>query len=220
MKLKYLTASVLALSCMSALAQETAELRVTGKILPKACVPSFTGGGVVDYGNIGAGTLSDTDFTVLYEEAIGFTLDCGTVATTAGVQFVDNKLSAGYPVGIPAALGINETAIYAFARSDGEQVGAYGLMSDDTLSADGDPVVHIGKHGDAGTWGGNPSRRFGRADQNRFHAFAAPGSVVPKAFNVLTGNIVVKAALNNKTALNVGSRVVIDGSATMRVAYY
>lgn len=225
-KLKFLAAPVLALTCMSASAAEEVELTVVGTVVPAACEPTFTGGGHVNLGTIASAALSPTVFTVLQPQTIGFAITC-TAPVAAGFTLADNRASAGAPVGIHHVLGrADEKSIYGFSTSAGQQVGAYALESDATFTADGATVNRIGKQFAGGTWG-TPHDAPGLAVHTgiagalgNYHGFAAPGTFVPIAFTMLSGNIVVRAALNKTSDLTVTNEVAIDGSTTLNIAYY
>ncbi len=227
MKLKYLAASMLALSCASAMAEEV-ELKVIGAIVPEACDASFTGGGEVAYGNRYADILSDTEFTLLEEKTIGFTLNCPSGATTAGIRLVDNRGAAGVPAGIVGALPgarPNGSSTYAFAAQGGKQVGAYSLRFDGvtaTTDAGTNPVDLIYKNTVGGGWVKNLTQSVLKHGDGHavWNAFAVPGNLTPVDFTTLTGNFIVQAALNKAGELDLSDAVPMDGLATMHVAYY
>src|SRR5450830_689884 len=62
---KILLGVLIASSSSVSFALDRVELIVVGSTIPAACTPEFSGGGVVDYGNIGVTTLSATEITPL-----------------------------------------------------------------------------------------------------------------------------------------------------------
>lgn len=73
---KLLIATLLTSSSLSALAADSVDISVIGTISPTSCVPSASGGGVVDYGNINPDTLAATGPTVLPAKTISISINC------------------------------------------------------------------------------------------------------------------------------------------------
>ncbi|HCR2030848.1 TPA: DUF1120 domain-containing protein, partial [Enterobacter cloacae] len=63
---KGMLATVLAMSVNTAMAAQSIDIKVTGKILPSSCTPSFpSGGGIADFGTMKVASLNSTSMTPL-----------------------------------------------------------------------------------------------------------------------------------------------------------
>ncbi|AZF18565.1 Beta-fimbriae probable major subunit [Pseudomonas sp. R3-18-08] len=107
--MKKIVGLTLGLVCLAANigahAATSAELIVRGVIKPAACNLSMSGGGIINYGDIPSGQLSQTAFNALTEKTTPITVSCGNTPAKFGLKFVD--LQAGSKVtGILTALGV------------------------------------------------------------------------------------------------------------------
>ena len=65
---KGMLVTALALSVNTAMAAQSIDIKVTGKILPSSCTPAFpSGGGVADFGTMKVASLNSTSMTPLTE---------------------------------------------------------------------------------------------------------------------------------------------------------
>lgn len=150
---KAFTLSVCALAVLVAtpmpVMAESVDLAVKGTIVPAACVPSIIG--EIDYGYIKAAELSKTDFTVLEQKEVGFTIRCGAPVKVAikpfnsrpgsvagGWERAENSTALS-PVDLFGQSGI---VVAGLGNADGENIGGYALgMLHNSLIADGNEVV-------------------------------------------------------------------------------
>jgi hypothetical protein len=70
-------AMVLATTSVSIFAMDTAEIEVTGTITPGSCTPTFSNGGVVDFGTIAGADLGSYRFVDLPPKQLDFSIMCG-----------------------------------------------------------------------------------------------------------------------------------------------
>jgi hypothetical protein len=93
---KVALAGALAAACGSAMAADTADLKVIGTIVPPACTPSLSGGGTLDWGDISTASLDQTYATALAVKTTDLTVTCeadGRVAFTATDNRADSNTS-------------------------------------------------------------------------------------------------------------------------------
>src|SRR5579863_2268788 len=74
----------------SASAADTADLTVKGNIIPSACVPTFSRGGVVDFGTFKTVNLNANGFTTLGTRDVQLTISCSSEKAVA-VSIADNQ---------------------------------------------------------------------------------------------------------------------------------
>jgi type 1 fimbria pilin len=219
MKTKLLAATA-ALNALAALAPgahaQSVDVSVIGTIVPPACVPAISGGGVIDYGHIAASSLSATAFTVLPAHAAAFTINCDA-PVKVGIAGADNR-SSSRVAGIVAALnpGYSESYNFGLGTFSGANVGGYA-MTLAAVTVDGSaarPLVSA----DSGTsWvvGGDGLTHVGSQVRSWGTSLAAG----PLAGEVIVGTLNVQAVLNKSTALPLSADVPLDGSATLSLVY-
>jgi len=197
----------------AARAVETTELKVKGSIRPPACIPGFSGGGEVDFGNIKAATLKAGQYTALPEKQIDFTVSCDQNARVT-LSVTDNRSVSRF-----LSVFDEEEAIQTFGLGsvDGKKVGVYRLkMSAPTLDGTAVNMYYTKLNGSVqGTYGvaalltNTNDYLFGFANgTNR--------TIVGKLLNV---SIKVEARLNKPENLNLTGDIPLDGSATFEIQY-
>jgi type 1 fimbria pilin len=87
---KGMLVTVLALSVNTAMAAQSIDIKVTGKIIPSSCTPAFpSGGGIADFGTMKVASLNATSVTPLTERKdIPVSITCEE-ATRVAVKFTD-----------------------------------------------------------------------------------------------------------------------------------
>ncbi|WP_343587796.1 DUF1120 domain-containing protein [Herbaspirillum sp.] len=208
-------AVIAALAAGAALAAPTVELKVTGVIKPPACLPTFSGGGVVDYGVIPAASLSVGQYKTLDKKQLSFQVSCDA-PVKMGVTFNDNRATSRVG-GIVSAVSANPNERFNFGLGTvaGKNVGGYALTLEPALTTgDGAPVDNIYTTDNGRTW----SAAVGLDHINLF-AFAAKGDNKPVAVKQLSVMINVQAVLNKPEELPLTQDVPLDGSATIEVKY-
>ena len=193
-RLTTLAASLLLLNSAATFAASTVDLTVKGLIVPSACTPSLSGGGVIDHGKIYAKDLNPDKNTV--------------VNCDAPIQFalhsIDNRAASGSS--IRYGLGfINETQV----------LGGYILTFANPV-AEGGVVVQPIASGDQGnTW-----YREKFWDPGLYMSVAAmDDDTQPLAVKDLSLDLEVQTIINRADGLDLSNEVTIDGSATLEVKY-
>jgi len=78
------------------LAGDLMELRVVGRIVPEACVPAVSDGGIVRYGNVPADSRLPDSTTVLGKKTMTLSISCSFNANLA-IKIIDNRRKTASP---------------------------------------------------------------------------------------------------------------------------
>ena len=204
-----------ALVSATAIAAPTAELKVTGVIKPPACLPTFSGSGVVDYGTIPASSLTAGQYKTLDKKQVSFQVSCDA-AVKVGFTLADNR-SSSRVTGIVAGVSVNSDERFNFGLGTvaGKNVGGYALTLDTTLTtADGVAVDNIYTTDNGNSWSA-----AGGLDNSGLFSFSTKGANQPVAAKQINATINVQAVLNKPENLPLTQDVPLDGSATIEVKY-
>lgn len=216
---KVLFLSVLALTVNSAMAAETAVLKVAGTLTNAACTPTLSNGGVVDYGTLHLGELSATSANTLPIKTIDLTINC-TSATKVAWDGMDNQASSRPSPGVPIS-GSTRADILTFGmgKTDGGvNIGNYLIMIDTAPVYDGISGLLITHNTDWGnTW--NTSGNAQRNDGYSWYTAAQTGTTEPVAFKTATFALTIRGAIQDTTTLAVADDTAINGQATFTLHY-
>ncbi|TDA48290.1 DUF1120 domain-containing protein [Burkholderia pyrrocinia] len=217
-----------------ALASDSVELTVTTTIRAAACTPTLAGGGSIDYGPIGASTLSTTSYTVLPEKQLAFSIVCDAPATVAvvavngrpGTLAGSNDGPGGYGT-LPAGVQLFSTnniraGGLGLSPSDARIGGYAAIIRPGTVVADNVSVSSIRTQGgSATTWISNPTGElFTAAYATRMkNSWAAAGTTTPIPFRTLSGTLVVQAYLNKTSELDLSQPIELKGMSTLELVY-
>jgi len=196
-------------------AAETTELKVTGSVRPPACIPSFTGDGVIDYGTIPAKSLKAGQFTALPAKDISLTITC-TAATQVAYRVADNRTSSKV-YGIAGPDVFDDFGNYGLGRSDGKNIGGYKIQFTTNNSADSVAARNITSV-NGQPWYANDYGNVNADIRYRF-GFTTTASAQPSAFKQLVTTLRVSAFINKPEELNLTHDVPLDGSATFEILY-
>lgn len=213
---------------------ESVELAVKGTIIPAACVPEITG--EVNYGYITAGKLSKTDFTVLDEKEVDFSIECdapvkvamkainGRPGSVAGSEEVGPNSTAPSPVEL---LGVDRAIVAGLGTAAGKKIGGYAVgLLHGTLMADNNKMyMKLKDSGDS--WidysVGSVSPLYYLyyvPSQILTYSWGESATVhVPTAIKSLSAKLVVQAYLNNTTELDTSSAIQLNGLTTIELVY-
>lgn len=224
MKSKHLAASLLALACLPALAQQ-ADLKVIGGIVPQSCIPTFTGGDTLDFGDFSASTLSATAFTYIGTMDTQLTLTCASAPARMAIRApLDNRAASRVTgmaeflapkLGTTGAWGNN----FGLGLVDGKSVGSYLIQFPAGATGDGASIDHI-MSVDAGANWVAPASGLMTTNANRRESWADTGTLTPKAYTTVVQPIRVAVGINKTGDLPpLTARVPLDGLATFYVVY-
>ncbi|MFP0195008.1 DUF1120 domain-containing protein [Pseudomonas sp. PHC1] len=206
------------------------DVRVIGNITPSSCTPTLSGGGTIDYGNIAPSSLSATDFTVLPERQIDFTITCdapakvkirainGRPSTLAGAT--EQATTAG-PSPVPI-FGVANMPVVGLGLDGAAKIGGYGIrIASGTVTADGIAVDSIQQNNDWGvdTWMANTTGNIYGTNISKNASWASTGTLTPVEFTTLTGKLGVQAYINKTTELDISKPIALNGLTTIELVY-
>ncbi|MDT9630803.1 DUF1120 domain-containing protein [Pseudomonas sp. JV449] len=198
-----LTTSLLLLGSASTYAASTVDLTVKGLIVPSACTPNMSSGGIIDHGKISAKDLRPDNPTLIGSHVMTLVVVCD-----APIQFalhsIDNRAgssisSSDYGLGL-----INGT----------QKLGWYKLMLRNAV-ADGAQMQPIASSDGGNTW---YSEKFW--DAGLYMALATlDDATQPASIKELVTELVVDTSIARTDGLDLSNEVTLDGSATLEVKY-
>ena len=217
-------------SGISAASAQIVQVNITATTEPTACVPTLTRGGVIDYGNIKANTLSQDAYTVLPEKNVDFSVRCDAPARVA-IRAVNDR--PGSMAGVTEnAAGIAPAPVALFNQSnwvgaglgmDGtSRIGGYGLRIDSSsATADGQGVSGIYNTAESFTtpWIDSPGGNLYGTVGVHSLSWAMPGSLDPVVATTFAGRISVQAYINRASQLDLSHAVHLDGQTTLELHY-
>ena len=220
------TAGLFSLGAAAAFAQQTpqtADMAVTGTIVPAACKANFDGGGVVDYGTIKLVDLPANAYQPLGTKEIALTVNCSAMKTVTFAITDMQSTSKIADTEMYRATGTSARAApqYVFglgkaAVGDGEvNVGSYAIAYSTSPAAtiDRTPyniIVQLGP----GSWK--------LLDSHYVHGgtFAVGGAVAgPVRGSIFYIPMRITAALNKGSALQVAQDTPFNGQAVFAINY-
>lgn len=214
--MKKIVGLTLGITCLAAtfVAQATtsAQLVVRGTITPAACNLSLAGSGIIDYGTIRSGELSQVAFNPREERTTSLVVNCGTTPAKFGITFTD--LQAGSKVTGILGGGFTEAQNFGLGSVGNRRTGGYSVTLRDLRSSGLalQPIMRIG----AGAWQGSDGKVTQSPTQYSWRNSAV---FAPASINQLTGTLAVKAVINRAQDLDLSRDVSIDGRATLVLSY-
>ncbi|MGY4835198.1 DUF1120 domain-containing protein [Burkholderia pyrrocinia] len=199
-------------------APSSAELKVTGLIVPGACKIALPTN--VDYGNILNDRLDNDKPTVLGEQDVPLTINCDADAKVA-LKVVDNK-SATKVSGLGTGntiLGVSappDTNFFGLGASNNKNIGGYAVKL--TGVKVGTDQADVLESPDEKTWTKSTNDLLS-SDSSKEVSWAKSGTTDPLAGKVIAGTLAVQAVIDAKSKLDTASQVKLDGSATLTVDY-
>ena len=197
---------------LSAQATTSAQLVVRGSITPAACNLSLAGSGIVDYGVIRSGELSQTAFNPREERTTSLVVNCGTTPAKFGLTFTD--LQAGSKVTGILGAGFTEAQNYGLGLAGNRRTGGYSITLKD-LRSSGVTLYPIMRSG-GGAWQSSDGKVAQSPSQ---YSWRNGSTITPASITQLTGTIAVKAVINKAQDLDLSRDVSIDGRATLVLSY-
>ncbi|RWT22770.1 DUF1120 domain-containing protein [Enterobacter cloacae] len=224
---KGMLVTALALSVNTAMAAQSIDIKVTGKILPSSCTPAFpSGGGVADFGTMKVSSLNSTSMTTLAEmKEIPVAITCEE-ATRVAVKFTDmrDNSSPTEPM-IFNKLGGSAQFIFGLGMYNGKKIGGYSLALLRTAGANtndaGDSLYPMISLDGGNGWGyrGNEYLAI-TSDNSEIYGFGTERtSGVLSAQSKINFKVVVEAGINPTNDLNVTDEVTLDGLTNVELVY-
>lgn len=189
---------------------QSADLSVTGKIFPVACSVELGNGGIVDLGDIGSGTLSPTEMTVLKTVEMPLAVSCNTPARVAFIG-IDNA--------VDSAIVEN---VYGLGRTPaGEKIGGADLRFYD-IDIDGQRGYWTRSYDNGGTWSPADGTYLQPPLMQHYHlGFTAQTGAItgPDPIQQLRAKMLVIAKIAPSLQLTLTEDVAINGNATINLMY-
>ncbi|UWX93302.1 DUF1120 domain-containing protein [Enterobacter mori] len=231
---KGLLASVLAVTASSAMAASSVDIRVTGKIVPASCTPTFTsGGGIADFGTIKVASLNDTTMTALPDlKTIPITITCEE-ATRIGVTFNDAHADSAPTATLPIAYPDTDFALQVKFTSglgmyNDKKIGAYsmGIQKDaGTVTNDkGENLYPIFATDASATsgWGDKSGSHYLQVvtDKSETYSFTnVSNGTSPVAQKQVNFTVGIMAQINPTNDLHVTDEATLDGLTNVELVY-
>lgn len=208
-----LTVGIICLAAsIGAQATNVAQLVVRGTITPTACNLSLGGGGIIDYGTIRSGELSQTAFNPREEKTTSVAVNCGTTPAKFALAVTD--LQAGSKVTGILGAGYTEAQNFGLGAVSSRRTGGYSVTLRDLRSSGVvlNPIMRVS----TGAWQ-NSDGKVAQAPSQ--YSWRNGSTVTPASISQLTGVIAVKAVINRAQDLDLTRDVTLDGRATLVLSY-
>lgn len=208
-----LTVGIICLAAsIGAQATNVAQLVVRGTITPTACNLSLGGGGIIDYGTIRSGELSQTAFNSREEKTTSVAVNCGTTPAKFALALTD--LQAGSKVTGILGNGYTEAQNFGLGAVSSRRTGGYSVTLRDLRSSGVvlNPIMRVS----TGAWQ-NSDGKVAQAPSQ--YSWRNGSTVTPASISQLTGVIAVKAVINRAQDLDLTRDVTLDGRATLVLSY-
>ncbi|CAH6189727.1 DUF1120 domain-containing protein [Citrobacter koseri] len=228
---KSLMVSVLALTASSVMAAPSVDIKVSGKIVPASCIPSFpSGGGIADFGTIKVASLNSTAPTALPDiKTVPVAITCEE-DTRVGVSFTDmhsaSAPTTGYAINF-ASTDFISSANYLFGLGlyGSQKIGAYALgiqIDSGTLTnGNGDNLVAYFSANDGTTWGTKAGNSYMQIINNNseVYSFGKSSASAPEPQTKVNFNVGVSAIINPTDDLQITDEATLDGLTTVELVY-
>ncbi|USW96980.1 DUF1120 domain-containing protein [Pseudomonas proteolytica] len=213
MKLVALPHLLLLACAQSALAVSTVDLSVHGQIIPSACTPLLSSGGLIDYGKISRQDLNLAQGTRLPLKTLHLSVNC-TGPSRYALRMRDNR---------DGSATVNSEIYYGLGfDTAGNRLGLYS-MSFDPRQTQADSTAQI--YGTESTSGGLGWRTANLnpidIGANSYLGYTdIEGSVAgPSAITTLSTTVQIHTVINARQNLDLSVETDLDGSATLEVVY-
>lgn len=225
---KGVLATALAMSVNTAMAAQSIDIKVTGKILPSSCTPSFpSGGGVADFGSMKVSSLNSTSETPLADmKEIPVTITCEE-ATRVAVKFTDSRDDSSPTESIKMGNGFLGSPAYVFGLGlyNDKKIGAYALALSRTQGINtndtGESLYPMASVDAGKTWGTKGIDYLQITSNNsEIYGFSTERSGTElSAQSKINFKVAVSATINPTNDLNVTDEVTLDGLTNVELVY-
>lgn len=198
-----LATGLLLLGSAATYAASTVDLTVKGLIVPSACTPSLTRGGVIDHGKISAKDLRPDNPTHIGKNVMTIAVVCDG-ATSFALNAIDNRADSAIMASLFGLGFINGT----------QKLGWFDLMLQNAV-ADGVQVDTIASGDGGNTW---YKEKFW--DPGLYMSVATTDDTTqPVPVKELVMEMEVSTSIARTDSLDLSNEVTLDGSATLEVKY-
>ncbi|MBC3777542.1 DUF1120 domain-containing protein [Pseudomonas sp. SWRI99] len=198
---------------------DSADLSITGTIIPTSCIPGFSGGNTVELGNIPASSLNRDRQTELQNHNITLSVNCSANAPMA-IKVHDNQASTQLP-GIVVDGTDWAMYIYGIGEVAGAKIGGYGLRFG-TPTVDGQPSMVMYKQGGMDNWTSPETAKLvGKNAEggNLRYSWGASLAAGPTPGVVHIFPMTLVPVIGPAQDLPITSEIALNGSATFELLY-
>lgn len=194
----------------AAFAASSVDLTVTGLIVPSACTPTLSQGGVVDYGRLAAKDLNADSSTWMPPVTLQLGVTCNG-PTLFALRGRDNRAGTQH---LP-----NYAHGYGLGLVNGDQrLGTYLLSVYQPASA-GVSLYPLMSLNDGQSWWLLPEGTWISALQLTAFGNAESGQAAPVPLQYVTSVLQIDTAIAPTSSLTLTEEVALDGSATAELFY-
>lgn len=228
---KSLMASVLALTASSVMAAPSVDIKVTGKIVPSSCTPSFpSGGGIADFGTMKVASLNSTTPTTLPDiKTVPVTITCEE-DTRVGISFNDIRSASAPTTGYTVNFATTDFAtsvgyLFGLGMYNTQKIGAYALgiqIDSGTLTNDkGDNLVAYFSTDSGNDWATKSATSYMqvKSDKSEIYSFGKSATNAPEPQTKVNFNVGVSAIINPTNDLKITDEATLDGLTTVELVY-
>ncbi|OMQ18519.1 DUF1120 domain-containing protein [Serratia oryzae] len=207
--LTFTPAALLLLTVSGAVHAADANLTIKGTILPAACTPSISNGGVIDYGSIDSNSLNVNKVTNLQTMPLTISIAC-TSPIKVGFKVADNRPGTHNETG--PRFGLN-------TDNSGNNIGYYFLAPEqESFRIDGEAgrlaSVNGATYQEASIIGPNGLTYTASLISKP----SGPITELPFATNMIF-DVGIRTTIYPKNNLDLANEINLDGSATLSVVY-
>ncbi|WP_368643577.1 DUF1120 domain-containing protein [Castellaniella ginsengisoli] len=189
-------------------AASSAQLKITGSIVPASCSITMPGGTTIDYGKIASDTLKK-DVPTVIGDGVRAKLQVSCDAPTLfAIKTTDERAGS-------AITGTSDPTdvLFGLGKTGSTNIGAYRI-SLVNVSADG-KIVNVLR----GSVGGSTFIKNAQAQPGAISAFGDGNNAVPVAYKAVTADLSLKTYVQKASALPLKQEVKFDGQTTFEVVY-
>ena len=212
---KTLLATCLLAASANALAATTADLKVTGKVVPASCDVTIGTGAPIDLGDILISALNpDPDKpTALTVPTVPYNITCtGPVAIST--SWVDNQEADGTSAPSPNYFSLGKDASVTPIGHLWIQHGAGGSVA---VTGNGTEThANVITSANGITWANSS---YGQASKTHINSFAPVGASTPEAYTTYSGRFTLKPSIAPVNDLDLSTSLNINANATMEHSY-
>ena len=211
-----LLATCLLAASANALAATTADLKITGKVVPASCDVTIGTGAPLDLGDIQVSALESdpTKPTPMPNATLPYNITCtGPVAIST--SWVDNQAADGtYPSSNPNYFSLGKDAADAPIGHLWIQHGGGASVA---VTGNGTEThANVLASADGITW---VNSQYGQASKTQMNSFAPAGATTPAAYTTYSGNFTLKPTIAPVNDLDLSTSLNINANATMELSY-
>jgi hypothetical protein len=211
--------------CNFAMATTTADLTVTGQIIPATCNISLTGGGVINYGTLSVGGLDPVDSTLITPSMSGthpkstMNINCDAPAQIA-VNVTDNRAATVNLDVLTGGTLPGATVEQVFgmgADGVGTNIGAFTITSTSGGTLVDSAPGRVIESFDGNSWA-HSTGEFNNTANWRM-SWASVAGNTPEPIQAIAQELEIQAAVTATENLDTSVPINLDGSVTIELVY-